>query len=332
MILMAIHLIVAFLGGIYVFLSDLNKTVIRVTPAILEIKQVGPLASTEEFDPANIKQFYTKKKVRKNNVYYTLYMVTEERHKSLVTDLKQPEQARYLEQQIEQMLGLKDYPMTDDEFKRDKILNIWQTLKKSYNLKLTSEGNDIQARGNYRGYQLEFEALGKIFSQTRLSLTASQNTAVSDEALTPQAVERLLTPRTAKFGWRGKVQIEAGGQVLDYEQIEVELDVDFLQFLFDKCCDLLDAYPKIIAVGGEMAPALQTVADQSDHPFHSIAHQLLQNISQETTARLQDKAAHLLCPSCLTRCDKHELGGWLTHYSFYGCRTCGRSRELLAVP
>jgi hypothetical protein len=319
---------------IYSFLNVLTKTVIRVKPDILEIRWVAPLSSAKKLNPANIKQFYTKKKVygsKTNKFYsYTLHMVTEEGHESLVTDLKRPEQAQYLEQQIEQILGIKDYPVKD-RFERelDRRFDSWQELKKSHNLKLAKGEDNIRATGSYRGHQLKLEALriGRDSSQTRLTLTGPQDTATSDELLTCQDVERLLASPTAKFNWPGEVQVEARGQILTYKQKEIESNIAFLQFLFDKCCDLLDAYPKIIALGGEATSVLLDVRYRPHHPFRSLARQLLQEIEAETTARLKDKVAHLLCPSCLTRCDKVRKRS----FSFYGCRTCGRSRELLAV-
>ncbi len=57
---------------------------------------------------------------------------------------------------------------------------------------------------------------------------------------------------------------------------------------------------------------------------------LINSISVETTTRLAHQTEQLICPTCLTKCGAHEIE--TTRWSYYGCRTCGRSRNLLHCP
>ena len=86
----------------------------------------------------------------------------------------------------------------------------------------------------------------------------------------------------------------------------------------------------LVACGGLAVASLAEIAGRVSSPMRGTATRLLHSIEMETTYNLADKADTLLCPTCLTRCIRHQVqvSSELTT-SFYGCRTCSQSREFL---
>ncbi len=120
--------------------------------------------------------------------------------------------------------------------------------------------------------------------------------------------------------------------MLIYTQEEVVTELDYLQSLFDKLCDLLEAFPRIIATGGQAIPALLAITGQTEHPLQPISVYLVVEIAQDTTRRLSHKVSLLVCPDCLVYCTAHpvQIKTLNTAYT-YGCRNCRQSREFLEV-
>jgi hypothetical protein len=86
----------------------------------------------------------------------------------------------------------------------------------------------------------------------------------------------------------------------------------------------------LAASGGEAVTQLQPIATKKTSPLRGTAIRLLRGIEHETTARLAERAANLLCPHCLTRCGSHSVAvSEETKITYYGCRMCGQSLEFL---
>jgi len=96
--------------------------------------------------------------------------------------------------------------------------------------------------------------------------------------------------------------------------------------------NLANAYPKIVELGGEAIPALQTVATRAGDELQSVTVQLLKDISWETKKRLKHQREYILCPYCLTHPHSRKVRlSWMRAISYYGCRVCGQSREFVEV-
>jgi hypothetical protein len=97
-----------------------------------------------------------------------------------------------------------------------------------------------------------------------------------------------------------------------------------------------DYWPFLVALGGEIVPLFVTVAHKSGNvTVQALVGQLLGTIAQEASARLSEHSSTLLCQDCFTLYRSHQIDlPWLEtdiiHY--YGCRTCGRSRDFLKHP
>ncbi len=111
-----IHALVG-LGVAYGALASwINQTVITVNPESIDVTSGPiPVPGNIRMKTAEIKQLYTKEKVSrgKTTTYsYEVHAVTHERDdKTLVSGLPTPNQALYIEQQIETALQIQDRPV-----------------------------------------------------------------------------------------------------------------------------------------------------------------------------------------------------------------------------
>lgn len=85
--------------------------------------------------------------------------------------------------------------------------------------------------------------------------------------------------------------------------------------------------------GGEAIDPLLMLAPDAPSNLYETIIWLIESICAETTARLAQALNEWLCPDCLIRCGIH----WIDRprqpdLSFYGCRFCSRSRDLLSIP
>jgi hypothetical protein len=86
----------------------------------------------------------------------------------------------------------------------------------------------------------------------------------------------------------------------------------------------------LVSLGGAAVESLQALAESRNIPLNRLAVRLLKSIEMETTARWAEKAATLLCPHCLVRCQAHLISlSWQPDLTFYGCRACNQSQEFL---
>ncbi|OPZ85641.1 MAG: hypothetical protein BWY76_01331 [bacterium ADurb.Bin429] len=79
----------------------------------------------------------------------------------------------------------------------------------------------------------------------------------------------------------------------------------------------------LIHLGG---PAMEPLAQRlTDRAQRREIRRLLAAVSHDTCRRLGHDAARLLCPNCQTKCVARQAAG----FRYYGCRTCGQSRDFL---
>ncbi|NLF71841.1 MAG: hypothetical protein GX575_22660 [Candidatus Anammoximicrobium sp.] len=101
----------------YTVAGFVNRTVIRAGQGLIEIRH-GPLPwpGNKEFVAHEVAQLYSKEKVQhgKNGTQcaYTIHAImADDRRETLVGGLTEAEQALYIEQQLEQFLGIRDEPV-----------------------------------------------------------------------------------------------------------------------------------------------------------------------------------------------------------------------------
>jgi hypothetical protein len=325
----------------------LNRTAITVAPEQLTIRHGPlPLLSGKQFDPILIKQVFVRRHASTERSSYEVYMLTwDGREEKLLGDLNRPEQALYLEQEIERQLGIKDKPVPGELPAELKLLREddwpgWRATaqKHQLNFTLSQPVAGTLISGRYRGYDLELVAYWEDQHEyrkprTRLSLAAGErNVAFQRAAPVPrQALEELFNPVRLEFLAGGEYQVEAYGQKLVYRQAGFETRPEHLHFMLETLSDLLAAYAQMVALGGEMIPFLETVLAQKDHPLRPVVTQLLQDIAA-TTLHLRDRRSQLVCKHCIVHAHAHEVtipGSKSVIY--YGCRVCRQSHEFFQV-
>jgi hypothetical protein len=105
------------LGLAYLVIGNcLGRTVIKVDTGGLEARY-GPLPpwGYKRVETANIKQLYSKVEIRdsysKNHIYGVRVVTSDGQDELVVGGFSDPDQALYVEQEIERSLGIKDQPV-----------------------------------------------------------------------------------------------------------------------------------------------------------------------------------------------------------------------------
>lgn len=90
----------------------------------------------------------------------------------------------------------------------------------------------------------------------------------------------------------------------------------------------------IIDTGGAVVEDLAELSGDSYERTRDAVRWILKGISTETAARLRSQVGSKVCPECVTRCDAIPLRLSFPNevISYYGCRTCGQSRDFLDCP
>lgn len=211
----------------------------------------------------------------------------------------------------------------------------WQKLAKANKLAFSPSNffDEVEVFGKYKGHYLRLETIQKDSNWTGPTYTRLMVQVIHPHGgarkapLNVEDVTRLFTPDELEHKIWGIVRTISSGRVISYEQLGIETNPKYLQFLFDWLSDIADAYPAIVTLGGETVPLLRYVAEQNSN-LEPLVNQLLYDIANKTSRRLGHRVNNLICPGCLTFCGKHKvkLNLWKS-ITYYGCRTCHQSRE-----
>jgi hypothetical protein len=192
--------------------------------------------------------------------------------------------------------------------------------------------------GEFRGYQLNLESVGAIlgnedgYTQIILSVTDSQETTTEvNFPKNSDIIEKSLRVFESSLKLRGKIKKGKEAQFVSYKQSSVEGDVEYLQSVLDLLGDIADGYSLAMSVEGKALPYLQKMVKEEDYPLQPIILQLMDDIFQKVTARLNETNTCLVCQSCLTRYEIHKDGGWTEAFKYYGCRICHSSQNSYEV-
>ncbi len=221
-------------------------------------------------------------------------------------------------------------------------LTSWQKLADSYGLTFSSAywWTPAQIVGNYRGHHLRVYAhySSKGYHDTSIKIDvnrpddnlSSKNKQHPGDILNVKEVTRLLIPHGLRYQPQGEIKIKTHGQKIIYKQHSFANDINYLRFLLNLLGNLAYGYHKVVELGGEAVPALQSIVGDARNVLRPIALELLKDIAHETKNRLSYQPTSFLCPRCLTHPDTYvvQIYWWRT-VDYYGCRTCGQSRAFL---
>ena len=330
----------------YALTGYVNRTVVYVNPKLLRVRH-GPLLPrrNSQIKVKDIKQLYVKQHVQRtkkgSTTTYQLYVTNRNGQKTeLASGLDSPEQALFLEQEVERYLGIEDKPVPgehDSEISLD--FSGWQVFAEVNNLHY-SPGKLLEGYrvfGDFQGYKIELAAMKPRLSftaQTRLTLTVTDRVIQKQDpnqlSILDAVMELFVTPLDSELA--GKIKVSDKGQEFVYEQDEVETSQKQLQILLDTLFSLAEAYPQILSSGGEVIPILRTTAIDTMHPAQAVAAQLIQEIAPTTQHLHQQGETTLVCPRCTVRCAVHKVVlSWVTAAAYFGCRNCHQSLEFLTI-
>jgi hypothetical protein len=221
----------------------------------------------------------------------------------------------------------------------------WQVFAANNNLKFKFEIPLLRAAhvvGNFGRYQVRLETFPRSRQlstvgyasatiHTRMILRASKPLAAiaPDKAFDKSKIFDLLIPKTAQQGIKGRFYAYETGREIVYEQKTVEANPHYLQTVLALLKGLIESYPRVLALGAEAVSVLHPVS-KSYHLLQHVVGQLIFDIGQETEQTLKKQASGLLCPHCLVHCGPHQVQvPWIGDITYYGCRACSQSRNLV---
>ncbi|HEX9921857.1 MAG TPA: hypothetical protein VGD99_04280 [Anaerolineae bacterium] len=350
----------AAIGTAYYALTGiLNTMTITVTASRIMVEH-GPIPypGNIQLKAKHLSQLYTKEINTRTRTYEVRMKTVNGQDLSLVRNLDYAEQARYLENQIEEFLGIEDEPVAGElnyfaTKNQRTIPDSWQRFARINQLDQKAYG----VGGIYHGYEVSLMphhdgSPGWIKIHLTLAVKCQANspssgtTPESERSLTKDDVAGLFNPTHLPFSLKGKVSIQPNGREIVYEEPGLKASSEQLQSILDTLCRLIAAYPRIVALGGEVVPVLQPIAaekeyllqsffaqlpQEKDHPLRSVAVQLIEDIAQNT-APLQRQLKQLLCKRCLARCTAHTVSiPGMDKVKYYGCRLCHQNSELYEV-
>lgn len=192
---------------------------------------------------------------------------------------------------------------------------------------------DAYVVGYYRTHHLKLEdcrrpRFGRTPAWTRITLSSHNPKSDAPAPSKDHVVNFLSTASERSLALKGDIDIEDDGQILRYEQPDLETDVAYLQFVVDFLSDCLEQSQLAVQLGGEIIPALYPIAVDETDKLTTLAQHLVRSIAQDTMVRFGRQLSHLLCKHCLTGYSMHTLRlHWADEVTYCGCRICGRSRD-----
>jgi len=229
--------------------------------------------------------------------------------------------------------------------KQKRLWNSWRKFAENNGLAFRPNNffSGAQVFGNFRGHYLNLESIQKGSSRnsqtyTRLSLYPTHRVyhsipvtdpGISITSLNVDDAINLLTRHEVGHGTWDSVEADSKGQRISYIKPGIETNIKYLQSRICWLSDVADAYPAIVALGGEAVAPLHSLTKRNRR-LRPLATQLLRDIADDTIPRLSNHAKNLICPRCLTCCRKHQIKlSWWQSITYYGCRTCHQSREFV---
>lgn len=153
------------------------------------------------------------------------------------------------------------------------------------------------------------------------------------EKIIVEEIAQALIPNSLEHTIKGEIFVATNGCRVVYTQRGTEVDIIYLEFLLNMLIDLIEAYPLVIALGGEIVPILISIKHNKSHRLCSMASQILRDIELDTMARLGSNPSRFLCPRCFIRCTSRKREISMGNYvRYYGCRQCGCSRDVIDWP
>lgn len=337
------------------FVRSLTDELILINRETIKIRSGSwflNLLWRRNFNRNDIKYLYVKNRnveAEKENILFNkthkLIAITDNDQETTLTVLS-PIESLYLKHVLEQFLKLENEPIAGEIIPLFEAQAIryapWKSWAQRHDLIFDNRGVEVSLLGLYRDNLIKLKASprdGLFFSEIHIHLQVSAATTLEEDdevqALTPKDVINLFNvPESVHL--TEQISIDSKAQIVSYEantgEDNPEPFMETQQFLVDRCCELVQAYPKIVQQGGTIISTLQSVLKQNNKPFKSIIRQLLHDIAIDTTNRLANPPQRLICSSCFSAPTSYNAQiGESESFTYYACRTCQQSQTFLSA-
>ncbi len=324
----------------YALAGLFNRTTIQVTSKHLKLRQ-GPLPYfgnltllTENISQLYVSQVYDEV----YNYELRIQLRNNSKDKVLLKGLSSPLSALFLEQEIEQYLGIEDKVLPQENSKNtDQLPQVWRTIAQAHNFEII-HGKRVEnsmIRGAYQNHTLELSAYRKDYPRgvlhTRLTLIANESQTPTTFPTPHQVIQQMnqinQDRKTVEDQFYTRGTISGNGQMITYEQQGLQLRTKVFIPLFDSLVALLDTYPYMASLGGEAIMVLKQIATDKSHRLSRLTQQWIEDIAAGTH-HLEPQASQLVCQLCLVHCASHQMKlSAMNHVTFFGCRECFQSQD-----
>lgn len=114
------------------------------------------------------------------------------------------------------------------------------------------------------------------------------------------------------------------------ERITADFDTVHPYPNYDLINHVIENWAILVALGGEVVPTLVAAGQESGNITpQALITRLLGDIARDTKNRLSERTSSLVCQNCFVRYAAHKVYlSWVkTNITYYGCRSCGHSRN-----
>lgn len=126
----------------------------------------------------------------------------------------------------------------------------------------------------------------------------------------------------------GTVDVKSSHRKIVYTNYYGSGEPKFLPRICTLLAHIANGYPNVVALGGEIVPALQKIAQEKSHILQNVAIAAIKDIVDSSVRQVKGYTTPLICPHCLTYFVEYTVHLTIFQsFTYYGCQTCGQSQS-----
>lgn len=245
--------------------------------------------------------------------------------------------AQYKYKYASKHYGYKNTTMFRYNEKDYKVNSLfWKKFAKDNDLTFQREDEFIFIEGSYKGHPLKMET-NLVYENTDINVEITQkpekkktplkNFNHTPEYYTTEGVIKLLMPTDLHVRY-SKIKVNTSKHIIYFKGDNLRIQGKRLSQTCQALINLAYSYPTVVALGGQVVPALGEITREGPYILRDVAATALKQIAKET--RQQAHKSSLICPYCIShfRAYKVSLSVWQV-LTYYGCKHCGQSQTFI---